>query len=252
MKKLFLFTTAMFLGICDLISQCSFAVNEVDKFTNTRKIETKLEVLHRDFNSTLGFSFCNYDSLFFVKVSMNFSDLIYSIQKGSEMILITEKGNKLILSSLENELASGFSEISYLIKVDDLKKSKSGESENRSSDGRSRRGKSPGRRRKKDVLEREETDSIISSVSTHRSGKSSYTNKTAQSSKSKKSSKSNGFELTKEALDKLNNINQGTYQVDTHTNGKDNTPRSPQQKKADSNKSKQPATTTPTSWWGLF
>jgi len=135
----------------------------------------------------------------------------------------------------------------------DLKKTKSGDmSENRSSDGRSRRGKSPGRRRKKDVLEREETDSIISSVSTHRSGKSSYTNKTAQSSKSKKSSKSNGFELTKEALDKLNNINQGTYQVDTHTNGKDNTPRSPQQKKADSNKSKQPATTTPTSWWGLF
>ncbi len=112
----------MLLGICDLKSQCSFVVNEIDKFTNTRKIETKLEVLHRDFNSTLGFSFCNYDSLFFVKVNMNFSDLIYSIQKGSEMILITEKGNKLILSSLENELVSGFSEISYLIKVDDLKK----------------------------------------------------------------------------------------------------------------------------------
>ena len=55
---------------------------------------------------------------------MNFSDLIYSIQKGSEMILITEKGSKLILSSLENELVSGFSEISYLIKVDDLKKLK--------------------------------------------------------------------------------------------------------------------------------
>jgi len=136
---------------------------------------------------------------------------------------------------------------------DDIKKSKSGEmSENRSSDGRSRRGKSPGRRRKKDVLEREETDSIISSVSTHRSGKSSYTNKTNQSNKSKKSNKSNGFELTKEALDKLNNINQSNSPTKPQVTSKElnNSPK----KGNENNTTNKPAATTPTptTWWGLF
>lgn len=133
---------------------------------------------------------------------------------------------------------------------DNLKKTKSGDIlENRSSDGRSRRGKSPGRRRKKDVLEREETDSIISSVSTHRSGKSSYTNKTSQSNKSKKSTKSNGFELTKEALDKLNNINQGQSDGRDASKGQTNSPQKGLNDNNANKKSKDPNAAT---WWGLF
>lgn len=134
---------------------------------------------------------------------------------------------------------------------DNLKKTKSGDIlENRSSDGRSRRGKSPGRRRKKDVLEREETDSIISSVSTHRSGKSSYTNKTSQSNKSKKSTKSNGFELTKEALDKLNNINQ-SHNSDGRDASKGQT-NSPQKGLNDNNANNKSKDSNAATWWGLF
>ena len=128
----------------------------------------------------------------------NFDNQLYAALKSNVQQQKTTKNEEIYIerkfSTLESLRDNDYN------RNDDIKKSKSiGEiSENRSSDGRSRRGKSPGRRRKKDVLEREETDSIISSVSTHRSGKSSYTNKTSQSNKSKKSNKSNGFELTKE------------------------------------------------------
>ena len=180
----------------------------------------------------------------------NFDNQLYAALKSNVQQQKTTKNEEIYIerkfSTLESLRDSDYN------RNDDIKKSKSGEmSENRSSDGRSRRGKSPGRRRKKDVLEREETDSIISSVSTHRSGKSSYTNKTSQSNKSKKSNKSNGFELTKEALDKLNNINQGNSPTKPNVTSKElsNSPK----KGNENNATNKPATTpTPTTWWGLF
>ena len=47
------------------ISQCKFEINELDKFTKITNVVTKMEILHKDFNSAISFNFCKSDSLLF-------------------------------------------------------------------------------------------------------------------------------------------------------------------------------------------
>lgn len=83
------------------------------------------------------------------------------------------------------------------LKGDGATEERSGRLRTSAGTGERKTGKSPGRR-KKDILDRDETDSIISSVSTHRSGRSTGTHKSTGMSKSRK-----GAGITKEALDEL-------------------------------------------------
>lgn len=121
MKKIKLISTAIFLLAFTNISfgQCKYSVKEVDKFTGTTKIETTSEVLHRDFNSALSFSFCKHDSLLFVKVGVNLNDEIYSIVKDDKLLLICGEST-ISLHSLETKVVQGFVYVNYLITKDQL------------------------------------------------------------------------------------------------------------------------------------
>lgn len=121
MKKNKFITTAIFLiaFVTFSFGQCKYSVKEVDKFTGTSKIETNSEVLHKDFNSAISFSFCKHDSLLFVKVGLNLNDKIYSIVKDDKLLLICGE-SKISLQSMETKLVQGFVFVNYLINKDQL------------------------------------------------------------------------------------------------------------------------------------
>jgi hypothetical protein len=95
-------------------AQCNYSKKEVDKFTGVTKIETTEEVLHRDFTSAMSFTFCKYDSLYFIRVGINLSDKIYSILKGDKLMIICNEST-IALESLVSEVIQGFSHVNYLI-----------------------------------------------------------------------------------------------------------------------------------------
>lgn len=100
-------------------SQCKYQTNEIDKFTKTSKIVTKSESLHKDFNSAISFSFCKFDSEYFVKVGINLTDKTYSIIDGDKLMLIC--GDSIVsLVSLETQVATGFVYVNYLITREQL------------------------------------------------------------------------------------------------------------------------------------
>lgn len=101
------------------IGQCKYSLNEKDKFTGVQKIETSSEILHKDFNSAISFSFCKYDSLYFVKVGLNLSDEIYSIIEGDKLMLICQS-TTVTLQSLETKVVQGFAYIDYIITKEQL------------------------------------------------------------------------------------------------------------------------------------
>lgn len=69
-------------------SQCKFKVDETDKFTGVSKLETKLEILHKDFNSAFAINFCKYNEEYFIRLGLNLTNQIYSISKGDKLIFI--------------------------------------------------------------------------------------------------------------------------------------------------------------------
>jgi len=122
MKKLRILTTAIIVMAFSTISvaQCKYSLNEKDKFTGALKIETSSEILHKDFNSAISFSFCKYDSLYFVKVGLNLTDKIYSIVKGDKLMLICGS-TTVTLQSLDTKVVQGFVYMDYIITKEQLR-----------------------------------------------------------------------------------------------------------------------------------
>jgi hypothetical protein len=121
MKKLRILTVALIVLAFTNISvgQCKYSLNEKDKFTGVLKIETSSEILHRDFNSAISFSFCKYDSLYFVKVGLNLTDKIYSIVKGDKLMLICGS-TTVTLQSLDTKVVQEFVYMDYIITKEQL------------------------------------------------------------------------------------------------------------------------------------
>jgi hypothetical protein len=121
MKKPQLVITAMFLLLTTIsFGQCKFDVNEVDKFTGIVKVETKSEVLHKDFMSAFSLNFCRHDNSYFVRLGINLPDEIYSIVAGDRLMLICG-GTTITLTSLETRLVKGFVSVQYLITKEQIK-----------------------------------------------------------------------------------------------------------------------------------
>ena len=95
-------------------AQCKFEVNELDKFTKSINIVTKMEILHKDFNSAISFNFCKSDSSLFIKVGLNLTGKVYSIDKGDKLMIICSD-SIITLNSSEYKLVSGFTYINYFI-----------------------------------------------------------------------------------------------------------------------------------------
>jgi hypothetical protein len=121
MKKLKILMSAIIVIAFSNISlaQCKYSLNEKDKFTGVLKIETSSEILHKDFNSAISFSFCKYDSLYFVKVGLNLTDKIYSIVKGNKLMLICGS-TTITLQSSDSKVVQGFVYMDYLITKEQL------------------------------------------------------------------------------------------------------------------------------------
>ena len=82
--------------------KCKFDVNETDKFTKALKIETSLEILHRDFNSTIAINFCKHNNEYFIRLSLNLTNQIYSVLKGNNLMFIC--GDFFTNNITENQL----------------------------------------------------------------------------------------------------------------------------------------------------
>jgi hypothetical protein len=101
------------------LAQCKYSKNEIDKFTGIEKVETNLELLHKDFNSTVSFNFCKYDSLYFIKVGLNLTDKVYSIMEGGKLMLVCGE-TILSLTSTETRVIKDFVYINYKLKKEEL------------------------------------------------------------------------------------------------------------------------------------
>jgi hypothetical protein len=93
-------------------SQCKFEVDETDKFTGVSKLETKLEVLHKDFNSVIAINFCKHNGEYFIRLGLNLTNQIYSISKGDKLIFICGDST-ITLNTNESKVVSGYTNIVY-------------------------------------------------------------------------------------------------------------------------------------------
>jgi hypothetical protein len=113
-KKMFclMFLLFTFISFSQGEYKCKFDVNETDKFTKALKIETSLEILHRDFNSTIAVSFCKHNNEYFIRLSLNLTNQVYSILKGNNLIFICGDSTITLISN-ESKVVSGFTSIVY-------------------------------------------------------------------------------------------------------------------------------------------
>ena len=100
-------------------AQCKFEVNEFDKFTKTINIVTKMEILHKDFNSAISFNFCKSDSNLFIKVGLNLTGEIYSINEGDKLMIMCSD-SIITLKASQYKLVSGFTYVNYFITQEQL------------------------------------------------------------------------------------------------------------------------------------
>ena len=120
-------TIKLFTIIClsfNLFGQCKYEINEIDKFTNQSKIETKSEIIYKDFNTALSINLCKYDTTYFIKFGINLTDQVYSVLKGDKILLKLDN-SQIEIISLETKIISGFSYVKYSINSDDFVKLKS-------------------------------------------------------------------------------------------------------------------------------
>ena len=101
------------------ISQCKFEINELDKFTKITNVVTKMEILHKDFNSAISFNFCKSDSLLFIKVGVNLTGKVYSINEGDKLMIMCSDSIVTLIAS-EYKLVSGFTYVNYFITQEQL------------------------------------------------------------------------------------------------------------------------------------
>jgi hypothetical protein len=121
-------TLTLFTIIClsfNLFGQCKYEINEIDKFTNQSKIETKSEIIYKDFNTALSINLCKYDTTYFIKIGINLTDQVYSVLKGDKILLKLENSQIVEIISLETKIISGFSYVKYSINSGDFVKLKS-------------------------------------------------------------------------------------------------------------------------------
>ncbi len=124
MKSIIVCVVFITLSCSSLFSQCSFELNEVDKFTKVSKIETKSENLFKDFSSALSVRFCKYDTTFFLRIGLNLTSQTYGIAKGGKLMFIC--GDTVVtLIADESKIATGYTTISYSISEEQLKTLKS-------------------------------------------------------------------------------------------------------------------------------
>jgi hypothetical protein len=108
------------LSYSSIFSQCNFELNEVDKFTKVSKIETKSEILFKDFSGALSAKFCKYDTTFFLRIGLNLTNQTYSILKGNKLMFICGETIITIFAD-ETKIATGYSTINYSISEEQLK-----------------------------------------------------------------------------------------------------------------------------------
>lgn len=101
-------------------SQCKFEINEKDKFTGVSKLETKLEILHKDFNSAIAINFCKYNNEYFIRLGLNLSNKIYSISKGDKLMFICGDSTITLISN-ESNIVSGYTNIVYNLTESQIK-----------------------------------------------------------------------------------------------------------------------------------
>jgi hypothetical protein len=101
-------------------SQCKFEINETDKFTGVSKLETKLEILHKDFNSAIAINFCKYNNDYFIRLGLNLSNQIYSISKGDKLMFICGDSTITLISN-ESKVVSGYTNIVYNLTESQIK-----------------------------------------------------------------------------------------------------------------------------------
>ena len=122
MKKcmfLLLFLLCYFISFSQGEYKCKFEVNETDKFTKALKIETRLEILHRDLNSTIAISFCKHNNEYFIRLSLNLTNQVYSILKGNNLMFICGDSTITLMSN-ESKVVSGYTSIVYNITENQL------------------------------------------------------------------------------------------------------------------------------------
>jgi hypothetical protein len=124
MKNIIVCIVFIALSYSSIFSQCSFELNEVDKFTKASKIETKSENLFKDFSSALSIKFCKYDTTFFLRIGLNLTSQTYGIAKGGKLMFICGDSVITILSD-EVKVATGYTTINYSISEEQLKTLKS-------------------------------------------------------------------------------------------------------------------------------
>jgi hypothetical protein len=115
MKKLvfcLMFLNYTFISFSQGEYKCKFDLNETDKFTKILKIETSLEIIHRDFNSTIAISFCKHNNEYFIRLGLNLTNQVYSIIKGDKLIFICGDSTITLISN-ESKVVSGYTSIVY-------------------------------------------------------------------------------------------------------------------------------------------
>lgn len=110
--KLFIISIIALICCSTSYSQCKFEVDETDKFTGVSKLETKMEILHKDFNSAIAINFCKYNDDYFIRLGLNLTGQIYSISKGDKLILICGDST-ITLTTNESKVVSGYTNIVY-------------------------------------------------------------------------------------------------------------------------------------------
>lgn len=105
MKKLLGLMTLMMLSYCSL-AQCSYYRNEIDKFTGDTVRITKDKLLNFGFPSAYMASVAKINNTYALKFTYQ-SGSIYSVDKGSELMLMLKDGEVITLESNEYVLANG-------------------------------------------------------------------------------------------------------------------------------------------------
>lgn len=120
---LFIFSNQVFS------QDCKYDRNEVDKFTGSAIIKTKMVTVYADRLSptlkSMFFSFTKIDSSFYLQVSKWFASA-WSVTKGDKLMIKLSDGKIITLESLDTKISSfvtggWFMEVSFSLSKENLK-----------------------------------------------------------------------------------------------------------------------------------
>lgn len=100
-------STVLFLFISVIsFAQCKYGIDETDKFTGKRKLETREQKAYATMTDFISVAFGKLDSTNYIKIHIGSSGDPYYVKKGDAVIILFSGGSKMTLKRASNSEVS--------------------------------------------------------------------------------------------------------------------------------------------------